>query len=187
MRVPTLPVVVAVAIILSTPPVPVGAQWCCQFFGAPGSCQFPADPVDCQSGDGSVVPDAVCNAATGECGVLQAAGSCCEAFGLCLAGPPLNPVNCQLLGDPNFTFFPHAACSPAGSCVTEFCGDGVLQTGLGEQCDDGNNQDGDGCSADCQLEPPVIPILPQAGLFLFAGLLLGTSCWMIRRTFRTQA
>lgn len=33
------------------------------------------------------------------------------------------------------------------------CGDGTLQTGLGEQCDDGNRAGGDCCSADCQAEP----------------------------------
>jgi MYXO-CTERM domain-containing protein len=32
------------------------------------------------------------------------------------------------------------------------CGDTVLQTFAGEQCDDGNNENGDGCSADCQDE-----------------------------------
>ena len=31
------------------------------------------------------------------------------------------------------------------------CGDGIVDSG--EQCDDGNNIDGDGCSADCQREP----------------------------------
>src|SRR6185295_8514255 len=30
------------------------------------------------------------------------------------------------------------------------CGDGILQAG--EQCDDGNLKDGDGCSATCTLE-----------------------------------
>lgn len=32
------------------------------------------------------------------------------------------------------------------------CGDGVLQAAIGEQCDDGNAADGDGCSATCQIE-----------------------------------
>ncbi|HVV87757.1 MAG TPA: DUF4215 domain-containing protein [Kofleriaceae bacterium] len=32
------------------------------------------------------------------------------------------------------------------------CGDGVLQTVAGEQCDDGNTADGDGCSSTCQVE-----------------------------------
>jgi cysteine-rich repeat protein len=34
--------------------------------------------------------------------------------------------------------------------VAPYCGDGVLDPG--EQCDDGNNIDGDGCSALCELE-----------------------------------
>ena len=32
------------------------------------------------------------------------------------------------------------------------CGDGTLDTSQGEACDDGNNTDGDGCSASCQNE-----------------------------------
>ena len=38
------------------------------------------------------------------------------------------------------------------SCVS--CGDGIL--GLGEGCDDGGQQDGDGCSATCQPEPGTV-------------------------------
>ena len=34
-----------------------------------------------------------------------------------------------------------------------YCGDGILQTIHGEQCDDGNNLDGDFCSALCVIEP----------------------------------
>ena len=34
------------------------------------------------------------------------------------------------------------------------CGDGVLQGQFGEACDDGNVQDGDGCSATCTKELP---------------------------------
>ncbi|MDQ6985217.1 MAG: hypothetical protein Q9M91_02805 [Candidatus Dojkabacteria bacterium] len=33
-----------------------------------------------------------------------------------------------------------------------FCGDGILQTNLGEQCDDGNTTNGDGCSDQCLNE-----------------------------------
>jgi cysteine-rich repeat protein len=32
------------------------------------------------------------------------------------------------------------------------CGDGVLMTGVGELCDDGNTADGDGCDSTCQPE-----------------------------------
>lgn len=34
-----------------------------------------------------------------------------------------------------------------------YCGDGILQTVYGEECDDGNNDDGDFCSAECTVEP----------------------------------
>lgn len=34
-----------------------------------------------------------------------------------------------------------------------YCGDGILQSLFGEECDDGNNTDDDFCSADCQIEP----------------------------------
>lgn len=42
----------------------------------------------------------------------------------------------------------------ATSCSTEvgntsYCGDGVLQAAQGEQCDDGDNVQGNGCNADC--------------------------------------
>ena len=33
------------------------------------------------------------------------------------------------------------------------CGNGILQEYVGEQCDDGNRVDGDGCSAVCMYEP----------------------------------
>lgn len=34
-----------------------------------------------------------------------------------------------------------------------YCGDGILQTVFGEECDDGNNDEGDFCSAICLVEP----------------------------------
>ena len=33
-----------------------------------------------------------------------------------------------------------------------YCGDAILQTVFGEECDDGNNVDGDFCAADCTIE-----------------------------------
>ncbi|MEB2283867.1 MAG: hypothetical protein B6D46_11390 [Polyangiaceae bacterium UTPRO1] len=43
----------------------------------------------------------------------------------------------------------------AGVCTGDsmLCGDGILQGGCGEECDDGNLDGGDGCSAACQVEP----------------------------------
>ncbi len=34
-----------------------------------------------------------------------------------------------------------------------YCGDGILQTSQGEECDDGNNDNSDFCSAICKIEP----------------------------------
>ncbi|MEM9336226.1 MAG: DUF4215 domain-containing protein [Patescibacteria group bacterium] len=34
-----------------------------------------------------------------------------------------------------------------------YCGDGILQTVFDEECDDGNNDDGDFCSSICKIEP----------------------------------
>ena len=43
-------------------------------------------------------------------------------------------------------------CTPA--CLYgPYCGDGILQTQFNEQCDDGNNDNGDFCSAICLVEP----------------------------------
>ncbi len=39
--------------------------------------------------------------------------------------------------------------------TTPICGDGNLASN--EECDDGNNIDGDGCSATCKIEAPIIP------------------------------
>lgn len=39
-------------------------------------------------------------------------------------------------------------------CTLPICGDGIVDNEFGEECDDGNNTDGDGCSATCQLEVP---------------------------------
>jgi cysteine-rich repeat protein len=52
----------------------------------------------------------------------------------------------------------------AWTVVPPSCGDDVLDEG--EECDDGNAEDGDGCSAACQSEEPHLPDggLPDGGL-----------------------
>ena len=48
-------------------------------------------------------------------------------------------------------------CNPVCSAWGPYCGDGVIQTYYGEECDDGNNTDGDLCDLICQNETdPVI-------------------------------
>jgi cysteine-rich repeat protein len=41
-------------------------------------------------------------------------------------------------------------------CTHVSCGDGVVNTPAGEQCDDGNVLNGDGCSSTCQTEVPLV-------------------------------
>lgn len=38
----------------------------------------------------------------------------------------------------------------AGNCTKSRCGDGVVDTTAGEECDDGNSVNGDGCQDDCK-------------------------------------
>ncbi|WP_395827963.1 DUF4215 domain-containing protein [Archangium violaceum] len=45
----------------------------------------------------------------------------------------------------------YGQCAP-GCVLGARCGDGIVQTGNGEQCDDGNTTSHDGCSATCKLE-----------------------------------
>ncbi len=58
------------------------------------------------------------------------------------------------------TACPNAVCEPplencgnCADCTCPSCGDGVLQAGQGETCDDGDEEPGDGCDADCIVEP----------------------------------
>ncbi len=43
-------------------------------------------------------------------------------------------------------------CRATGNYACTYCGDGTKQSGAGEQCDDGNGANGDGCSTSCQTE-----------------------------------
>lgn len=40
--------------------------------------------------------------------------------------------------------------TPSDECGLPVCGDGIQQ--IGEECDDGNTEDGDGCSSTCRLQ-----------------------------------
>jgi cysteine-rich repeat protein len=52
----------------------------------------------------------------------------------------------------------------AWTVAAPFCGDDILDEG--EECDDGNAEEGDGCSAACAIEEPPLPDggLPDGGL-----------------------
>lgn len=59
------------------------------------------------------------------------------------------PANCR---DYNMNFNVRQPSPPP-----PVCGDGIITQSAGEQCDDGNNVDGDGCSVLCLLERPAAP------------------------------
>jgi len=44
--------------------------------------------------------------------------------------------------------------------IPAVCGNGILETGVNEQCDDNNTMNGDGCSSTCQLEPEAVLATP---------------------------
>ena len=62
-------------------------------------------------------------------------------------GPGWNDTNCDI-----DTFVTGVVCE----VEPESCGDSVVQAGIGEECDDGNSDPEDGCSATCQLEPRLV-------------------------------
>jgi large repetitive protein len=43
-------------------------------------------------------------------------------------------------------------CGGSGDTCLGRCGDGTRPEGSSKECDDGNNEDGDGCSGACQIE-----------------------------------
>jgi cysteine-rich repeat protein len=49
------------------------------------------------------------------------------------------------------------------SGAARYCGDGIIQTMYGEECDDSNNLDGDACSTVCKNETAPIEVNPPTG------------------------
>jgi len=56
--------------------------------------------------------------------------------------------------------------------VPGYCGDLTADPQLQEECDDGNTESGDGCSATCLLELVPVPALAPTGVLLLGGMLL---------------
>lgn len=59
-------------------------------------------------------------------------------------------VSCLLAGGPEVKMNHNDARACLIDLACDFCGDGVV--GDGESCDDGNNENGDGCSSTCIVE-----------------------------------
>ena len=89
-------------------------------------CTFDCDPSpsDCLGGE--------CDHFAGRCNTFVRFGESCDRDG--------NPQTPDV-------------CNDDGQCVADsaVCGNGVIENG--EQCDDGNLLDGDGCSATCESQP----------------------------------
>ena len=61
---------------------------------------------------------------------------------------------CDVLGETGVYSQTIAGRQCTASCnFGPYCGDGILQTAFAEECDDGNNDNGDFCSAICKIEP----------------------------------
>jgi len=67
----------------------------------------------------------------------------CHTEGVCGDGNPDPGEDCDDSGE-------SATCD--ADCTSVVCGDNVKNVSAGEECDDGNVADGDGCDANCQLE-----------------------------------
>jgi hypothetical protein len=112
----------------------------------------PADRPACTGGEAGFCGDLVDNDQDGfaDCDDLD----CCTD-GLCAGVGVCGGVeDCSDWQDNDFDGLIDCEdqdCAEDPSCgVGGFCGDGVIDAG--EECDDGNNVDGDGCSAACTLE-----------------------------------
>lgn len=105
---------------------------------APGlGCMVGESPLE---NDGFPCTDAACDPETGV--ITQVPhDQLCEPEGLCGQGV------CDL----------DQGCITVS--ITDCCGNGITEAG--EDCDDGNDQDGDGCTAACGLEKTVVTLGPN--------------------------
>src|SRR5262249_36230183 len=122
-------------------------------------------PADLEGRDLQCLRSSTCDA-SGQCKVeLRSEGEQCGNFcdnsacraGRCVPNPGTHPCGSAELCDPNST----TPCKD--------CGDGVLQSW--EQCDDGNTEDGDGCTAQCKFScDPQDPVSSCGQPMLSPGL-----------------
>ena len=138
--------------------------------------------ADCTfCGDGITQPGEACDP-NNPADPVTAAGRCsttCTVLSICGDG----------IVDPGETCDPPGSTLPGGAICRDdctFCGDGLVQARDGEQCDDGNNRNGDGCSATCDRER-LVPTLSGWGMLLFVVLLLGVGSVTMTRRRRNVA
>ena len=134
-----------------------------------GSCSNPnkVDGTQCDDGNactqGDVCSAGVCSGPPLSCASSAAPDDChvgaCQADGSCgLANAPDGMSCCGMVPAAHCTGEFHGTCQ-AGACTNlNACGDGVIEFALGESCDDGNHSIGDGCDANCHVEPFVTTV-----------------------------
>jgi cysteine-rich repeat protein len=107
--------------------------------------------------------------------MIRCEPTCAELqLGLCVPGNA-----CQPGSDP----CPGQTCDEVNDTCS--CGNGELDPG--EECDDGNNEDGDGCASDCTLDEPV-PAVSYRGMLTLVVLLvtISTAVMLRRRRWPTH-
>lgn len=131
-------------------------------------------PADCSVPEPGFCGDGVCDTASESCsGCETDCGVCppvqCNNDGVCNLGEDCMgcPGDCPSVtgGKPSGRFCcglnnycgTEAQCGPSCGTLAEICGNGALDPG--EECDDGNLADDDGCSSLCQIEisSPAVP------------------------------
>ncbi len=137
--------------------------------GSETSCSLPnADPV-CVSGACAI---ASCHQYYGDCNTspgdgcetnLTATGNCGACGNNCDDGNSCNgsetcvvttAPTCQpgAANAPACTACATGFCNASGQCLASTCGDGCIDAASGEQCDDGNHYNLDGCDSACKYE-----------------------------------
>jgi len=131
-----------------------------------------AGPPPATCGDGKLDPGEECdwggaNAGGAGCekscrfSCSRSPDSCAQGGDVCQGASACTPVTSgSALGQKCAAGAPLAACAPCGGgrvclggrCTASACGDACLDVGRGEQCDDGNVHNLDGCDSACKVE-----------------------------------
>lgn len=81
----------------------------------------------------------------GACGIVCSPNNECQ-------NPICSNGACSTSNKTPGTICSTGICDGFGSCAQPVCGDGIVSVNAGEQCDDGNVANGDGCSNTCITE-----------------------------------